>query len=167
MFTHLPSLLRGNKLGFSKEAQEKFKKDTADKILNKYKNLNDDELLNPIEKAIDLKTSSMLEAQALLESKLDSANKFGEHISKLYMTGVTVADSYEEAKDSGLSDAEAAIFTLAYAAGEYGILSTNLGEHILPELRAEKHKYRNIERVLREGQKNTPEEVKKDPKKWY
>jgi hypothetical protein len=83
------------------------------------------------------------------------------------MTGITVADSYEEAKDSGLSDAEAAIFTLAYAAGEYGILSTNLGEHILPELRAEKHKYRNIERVLREGQKNTPTEVKNDPRKWY
>lgn len=167
MFTHLPSLLRGNKLGFSKEAQEKFKKDTADKLLNQYKGLNDNELVNPIEKAIDLKTSSMLEAQALLESKLDSANKFGEHISKLYMTGITVADSYEEAKDSGLSDAEAAIFTLAYAAGEYGILSTNLGEHILPELRAEKHKYRNIERVLREGQKNTSEEIKKDPRKWY
>lgn len=167
MFTHLPSLLKGNKLGFSKEAQEKFKKETADKILNKYKNLNDDELLNPLEKAIDLKTSSMLEAQALLESKLDSANKFGEHISKLYMTGITVADSYGEAKDAGLSDAEAAVFTLAYAAGEYGILSTNLGEHILPELRAEKHKYRNIERVLREGQKNTSEEVKKDPRKWY
>lgn len=167
MFTHLPSLLKGNKLGFSKEAQEKFKKETADKLLNKYKNLGNDELLNPAEKAIDLKTSSMLEAQALLESKLDSANKFGEHISKLYMTGITVADSYEEAKDAGLSDAEAAIFTLAYAAGEYGILSTNLGEHILPELRAEKHKYRNIERVLREGQKNTSEEVKKDPRKWY
>ena len=167
MFTHLPSLLKGNKLGFSKEAQEKFKKETADKLLNQYKGLSDNELVNPIEKAIDLKTSSMLEAQALLESKLDSANKFGEHISKLYMTGITVADSYEEAKDSGLSDAEAAVFTLAYAAGEYGILSTNLGEHILPELRAEKHKYRNIERVLREGQKNTPEEVKKDPKKWY
>jgi hypothetical protein len=83
------------------------------------------------------------------------------------MTGITVADSYGEAKDAGLSDAEAAVFTLAYAAGEYGILSTNLGEHILPELRAEKHKYRNIERVLREGQKNTSEEVKKDPRKWY
>ena len=167
MFTHLPSLLKGNKLGFSKEAQEKFKKDTADKLLNQYKGLSDTELVNPIERAIDLKTSSMLEAQGILESKLDSANKFGERISKLYMTGITVADSYEEAKDSGLSDAEAAIFTLAYAAGEYGILNTNLGEHILPELRAEKHKYRNIERVLREGQKNTSEEVKKDPRKWY
>ena len=56
MFTHLPSLLRGNKLGFSKEAQEKFKKDTADKLLNQYKGLGDNELLNPLEKAIDLKT---------------------------------------------------------------------------------------------------------------
>ena len=167
MFTHLPSLLKGSKLGFDKEAQEKFKKDAAEKIIQKYKNLENDELLNPFEKAIDLKTNSMLEAQSLLESKLDSANKFGEHLSKLYMTGITVADSYEEAKSSGLSDTEAALFTLVYAAGEYGILSTNLGEHILPELRAEKHKYRNIERVLREGQKNTSEEIKKDPRKWY
>ena len=167
MFTHVPSLLKGNKLGFSKEAQEKFKKETAEKIISKYKNFGDQEVLNPLEKAVDLRTSAMLEAQGLLESKLESANKFGEHLSKLYMTGITVADSYGEAKDAGLSDAEAAIFTLAYAAGEYGILSTNLGEHILPELRAEKHKYRNIERVLREGQKNTSEEVKKDTRKWY
>jgi len=62
MFTHLPSLLKGNKLGFSKEAQEKFKKDAADKLLNQYKGLSDTELINPIERAIDLKTSSMLEA---------------------------------------------------------------------------------------------------------
>lgn len=167
MFTHLPSLLKGNKLGFSKEAQEKFKKDYADKLIQKYKGLNESETLNPFERAIDLKTGSMLEAQMALESKLDSANKLGEHVSKLYMTGITVADSYEEAKNSGLSDTEAALFTLVYAAGEYGILNTNLGEHILPELRAEKHKYRNIERVLREGQRNTSEEVKKNPRKWY
>ena len=170
MFTHVPSLLKGNKLGFNKEAQEEFKKNLSDKIFNKYKVLTEQEQLNPIEKAIklqELKQASMLEAQVQLENKLKEASKFGEHLSKLYMTGITVGDSYGEAKEQGLSDTEAAIFTLAYAAGEYGILNTNLGEHILPELRAEKHKYRNIERVLREGQKNTPAEVKKDPRKWY
>ena len=82
-------------------------------------------------------------------------SKYRVKLTKYEIYSDIEADSYEEAKDSGLSDTEAAIFTLAYAAGEYGILNTNLGEHILPELRAEKHKYRNIERVLREGQKNT------------
>jgi len=58
MFTHLPSLLKGNKLGFSKEAQEKFKKETTEKIMLKYKNFGDDKLLNPFEKGIDLRFGS-------------------------------------------------------------------------------------------------------------
>ena len=151
MFTHVPSLIKGNKLGFNKEAQEKFKQELSESIFNKYKGLTDAEALSPLERAIkvqELKQASMWEAQAVLENKLESANKFGEHLSKLYMTGITVADSYGEAKEQGLSDIEAAVFTLGYAAGEYGILNTNLGEHILPELRAEKHRYKNIARTL-------------------
>lgn len=169
MFTHVPSLLKGNKLGFNKEAQEQFKNKISEEIFNTYKGLTEKSSLSNIEKAIkvqELKQASMMEAQTILENKLKDASKFGEHLSKLYMTGITVADSYGEAKEQGLSDIESALFTLGYAAGEYGILNTNLGEHILPELRAEKHRYKNIARTLsqvkEEIQKssNTPEAKK-------
>jgi len=50
------------------------------------------------------------------------------------MTGITTASGYSEAKNSGASDTEAMLFTLGLAAGEYGILSTRLGNWILPEL---------------------------------
>jgi len=89
---------------------------------------------------VDLFAASAAEASAMLDKKLASSSKFGEYMSKLYMTGITVADSYGEAKEAGLSDIEAALFTLGYGLGEYGILNTNLGEHILPELRAEKRR---------------------------
>jgi hypothetical protein len=41
MFTHVPSLIKGNKLGFNKEAQEEFKKNVSDKIFNQYKVLTE------------------------------------------------------------------------------------------------------------------------------
>jgi len=43
-----------------------------------------------------------------------------------YMTGIT-ADSYGEAKQQGASDVEAALFALGYTAGEYALLSSDLG----------------------------------------
>ena len=50
------------------------------------------------------------------------------------MTGLTVQDTYGEAKAAGASDMEAALLTIGYAAGEAAILNTGLGEWILPEL---------------------------------
>jgi hypothetical protein len=44
-----------------------------------------------------------------------------------YMTGITTADSYGEAKQQGASDVEAALFALGYTAGEYALLSSDLG----------------------------------------
>jgi hypothetical protein len=54
------------------------------------------------------------------------------------MTGITVADSYSDAKQAGLNDTKAALFTLGYGVGEYQIINSALGEWILPELRIEK-----------------------------
>jgi hypothetical protein len=64
------------------------------------------------------------------------------------MTGITVADSYGEAIHNGASDMEAALFTLGYAIGEYGILNTQLGEWIMPELRIEKQRLNAAIRAL-------------------
>jgi hypothetical protein len=71
-----------------------------------------------------MKASALAEANLALENALKSNYKIGEYLSKAYMTGVTVADSYGEAKLSGASDLEAALFTLGYAAGEMAILNT-------------------------------------------
>jgi len=56
-------------------------------------------------------------------------------MSRLYMTILTVADAYGEAKEAGASDMGAAALTLGYALGEYGILRTDIGKWILPELK--------------------------------
>ena len=48
---------------------------------------------------------------------------------------LTVNDMYDNAKAAGASDTAAMLTTLGYAVAEYGLLSTGLGEWILPELR--------------------------------
>jgi hypothetical protein len=60
------------------------------------------------------------------------------------MTAITVADTYGEAKSAGASDLGATALTLGYAATEYALLNTGIGEWILPELRAERYKAKAI-----------------------
>ena len=83
-------------------------------------------------------------AQEALETNQRDFQKIGEYLSKAYMTGITVADSYGQAKEQGLSDLQASLFTLGYAAGEYKIIDSALGEWILPELRIEKTRMKAI-----------------------
>jgi hypothetical protein len=64
------------------------------------------------------------------------------------MTAITVGDTYGEAKQAGASDLEATLLTLGYAAGEYAILSTGLGEWILPELREEGQLTKAVNKVM-------------------
>ena len=158
LFTHAPSLLSGTKLGFSEEAQKEFKNGVVQKLLNGVKKgeITGGDL-------IDIKTASMFEAQAVLDSKLKSINKLGEYLSKLYMTGIVAGDSFGEAKEAGLSDIEAALFTLGYGAAEYKLLSTGIGEHILPELRAEKTRMR----TMLSKAAGVAEKEKVDTRKWY
>jgi hypothetical protein len=51
------------------------------------------------------------------------------------MTGITTQDGYSEAKAAGADDVTAALFALGYAAGEYAIINSRLGDWILPEKR--------------------------------
>lgn len=96
----------------------------------------------------ELKTIAALKAQAELDSFIKGYNKLGEVLSKGYMTAITVGDTYGEAKAAGASDLDATLLTLGYAAGEYAILNTGLGEWILPELRAGRYKSQAIARAL-------------------
>lgn len=157
IFKYGSTLING-KIGASTKAQQKFLE--AAEAEQKAKFMN--EIGSIEDAAIRLPAMATYEAQAALNAKLAAGQKFSEQLSKLYMTGITVSDSFAEAKNSGLSDLEATLFTLAYAAGEYGILSTNLGEHILPELRANKNRWKNIAKTLHDIK-----ETSETPQKWY
>ena len=76
----------------------------------------------------------------IIDELASKANKIGAPISKAYMLGITVGDTYQEAKDNGATDLEAALLTLGYAIGEKKLLDSNLGEWILPELKNNKLK---------------------------
>jgi hypothetical protein len=68
-----------------------------------------------------------------------------------YMTGVTVKDSYSDAIQEGATNLEAALLTLGYAAAEFGLLNTDLGKWILPELKSESMRWQQIGKKLTEA----------------
>lgn len=96
----------------------------------------------------ELNAAAALKAQADMDSFIKGYQKIGEVLSKGYMTGITVADTYGEAKQAGASDFDATMLTLGYAAGEYALLNTGIGEWILPELRAGKYKSKAMMKAL-------------------
>lgn len=167
LFKYAPSLFKGS-MGLSDEAQ----KLQVNKWAQQYRNTKIGELasLKKIHPEVvakaqkELQAVGTINAQARLESYMKNYNKLGELMSKAYMTGITVQSAYGEAKQQGASDIEAALLTLGYAAGEYAIINSRLGEWILPELRMEKEQWKQIARTLAQaGQKplqNTPKEQK-------
>jgi hypothetical protein len=82
-------------------------------------------------------SSEKLMARNSVEQFVKNYNHIGEIISKGYMTGITVADTYGDAKEAGASDFEATMLTMGHAFGEAAILNTELGNWILPELKGE------------------------------
>lgn len=87
-------------------------------------------------------------AAQYVDDILKKGYKFSSPLSKAYMVGLTVQDTYGEAKQAGASDLEAMLLTLGYAAGEAAILNSDLGSWILPELKGDKFKMREIAKVL-------------------
>jgi hypothetical protein len=81
------------------------------------------------------------------------------------MTGLTVQDTYGEAKAAGASDMEAALLTIGYAAGEAAILNTGLGEWIMPELKGNKLKMEAIAKALTKDIREANEKYVKDKSK--
>lgn len=124
-----------------------------------------------IQKIIDKeRTTNYLRAKTTLDKTLKHGQELSKHLSMAYMTGITTADSYGEAKQQGASDVEAALFALGYTAGEYALLSSDLGQWILSELKMEKFQNRQIAKALSKvtreaGNVNEPTGVAKQ--KWY
>lgn len=141
----------------SKEGYDALKKSKFAE-LQKASNLTTDKLLQDAvsEKNVPLLQQYMTELNAINETKaakyvddlVRKANNIGSPLSKAYMTGITVQDTYGDAKAAGASDLEAALLTLGYAGGEAWILNTGLGEWILPELHIDKFKYKAIAEAL-------------------
>lgn len=100
-----------------------------------------------------------------VDDLIKQANNIGSPISKAYMTALTVQDTYGEAREAGASHIEAALLTLGYAAGEAAILNSELGEWILPELKAEKLKYKAIANALTKDVKEAYGTLAKDGSK--
>lgn len=109
----------------------------------------------------ELKAVTALKAQNDLENYMKGYNKIGEILSKAYMTSITVQDAYGEAKEQGATDMEAALLTLGYAAGEYAIINSKLGEWILPELRMDKEQMKQVVKTLTEGSRKTVDNASK------
>ena len=105
-----------------------------------------------VEALQSLRVKSSLQAQMELDSFMKGYQKIGEVLSKGYMTAITVMDTYGEAKNAGASDIDATLLTLGYAAGEYALLNTGIGEWVLPELRVGRYKRKAIiDTLTKEG----------------
>lgn len=144
IFEYSPALVKGGKLvgwkGIDMAKKDKLIAEEAAKLseinqakIAKLGTLSADEAAA----ASALKASEPIQAKAAVEDFLENYNKLGGAISKGYMTAITVADTYGEAKDEGgASDIEATLLTMGYAALELKLLNSELGEWILPELKS-------------------------------
>ena len=138
----------------SEAGQAKKQKQLLDQILKNNQVKIDALMQDPknISKAIEASAiwtkHAGLEAANQLQNIVKSSQKISGIISKAYMTGITVKDMYSEAKAAGASDTDAALLTIGYAAAEYALLSTGLGELVLPELRAGRYRAEAINKAL-------------------
>lgn len=167
LFKYAPALFKGT-TGTSETAQ----KSQMMKWAEEYRNTRMKDLTmlqrvkpdNAMKVLKELEAVGTIQAQSRLEAYMKSYNKIGELMSKAYMTGVTVQSAYGEAKHQGASDTEAALLTLGYAAGEYAIINSRLGEWILPELRMQKEQWKQVARTLTQAAQkplqNAPKEQK-------
>ena len=146
LFERGPSLFMG-KAGYDSKAAKAMK----DAELNRIAKENDVLMLanhakyggafEQIKKASDSNV-----VNSLMEAYTKQYNTIGKHISKAYMTGIVSAEAYGDAKAQGLSDQEAAALTIGYALLEYGLLSTDVGKWVLPELSRDKLQMKQIVR---------------------
>lgn len=100
--------------------------------------------LQSVKKLQQLNQISQIEANRAAEKLSTAYNKFNSNLATIYMTGITAADSFNEAKVDGLSDREAALYAVGYSAAEFALLKTDIGQWVLPEAKFDKYKLRTI-----------------------
>ncbi len=151
VFKQVPKLFNKGK-GVNEEylAELKEKYLTELKRVNKIK-YTEGNVFDPRKVAIaqqELDLANQQKAADMVQKYVQKFYDVGGDISKLYMTGITVQNAYGEAIQQGVSPMEAFWYTLGYAAGEWKLLNTGVGEWILPELRMQKLEHKQIVRTL-------------------
>lgn len=119
-----------------KALKEKFLKEQANIPLNITEKNKD--LMSMLTESQKIAYMKDLQASVAANNMTKQLTNLSGAVSKAYMTGITVNDMFEEAKEAGMGDMGAIAMTLGYAAAEYALLSTGIGEMILPELRAQR-----------------------------
>ena len=151
LFKYMPALFKG-KAGITAQSDENF---LAEKYLKEIEKANEFKMDDYLAGSADLtnaklatQAKNVVQAQAKADKYMKDYYNLGGYISKAYMTGITVEDMFQEAKNNGASDTVASALTLGYAAAEYALLSKGIGEWILPELRANKGQAKAINNAL-------------------
>ena len=127
--------------GASSEAKmAKLQEETLERLNNSSKNSltklldqGDIDNLTYLKRMKEYEIANSFAAQKSAQQSLQHWQKIGEEMSRIYMTGITVADSYNEVKAQGLSDTEAALYTAGYGLFEYLLLKSDIGKWVLPE----------------------------------
>ena len=158
IFRFAPAILKGKYGAMGKEGLDTLKENKTKQLLSEaYSNKKWGDIVQDMYKAgkpkeyiekmltsgTDYNMMSRIAAKQV-EDYFNEYNKIGEKIARAYMVGITVGDTYGEAKAAGATDAEAAFLTAGYAAMENALLSTELGRWIFPELKGQKIKYKAI-----------------------
>lgn len=156
IFKNVPYLLNPSKAKvLTKKGYESLK---AEKLaeLNKTTNVKDlfDDIIknNPTNKELSgfsefvqsVNLANQKKAIKYVDDLTEKMYGISSPISKAYMTGLVVQDTYGEAKAAGATDLEAALLTVGYAGAELALLSTDIGQWIMPELQGNKIKNKYI-----------------------
>lgn len=91
-----------------------------------------------------IKKEALARATIWGQNYMKSYQEWGKQLSRLYMTGTASCNAFTDAKQEGASDMEAAAVFWGYMAGMYALMSTDIGEHVLPELRSDKAHIKNL-----------------------
>lgn len=94
------------------------------------------------------KASDMLYTQAAVQKEVGGLQNLGEKISRVYMATAMSASAYDQAKAQGLSDSQAALFTLGYAGAQWGLLKGGIGKFILPEKKLQTFRWQNLVKTI-------------------
>lgn len=160
LFEQLPKLIGKDGRVLTQKGQDAMTKELAAKydlqnakaIQDKYKmpmqQLAKENFLEYNNATEQLRLMNQNKAAADLENYVKDYYNTGSILSKAYMTLLTVNDTYDQAKQAGASDTLAALTTLGYASAEYALLSTGLGEWVMPELRANRMQNKALLKAL-------------------
>lgn len=164
IFKAAPALLQGSLKPYramSIKGREKLIKETAEKLEKEGTGVNLEKLIERIRQSDDFSKLGTIKEQYAkvkeinqrlaateVDNLIKNSTKMGSPLAKAYMTGITVQDTYDEAKNAGASDIEAAMLTIGYAAAEAALLNTELGEWIMPELHGNRFRKEAVAKAL-------------------